>query len=221
MLVNRIWKFLTKKCESRNAQVLVKDWIDHPSDGIVRLSSQREIPQFTEKAVEIGTDPLGPPGSTHMAIRNDENGKQVLIGIFEGEHGPVSPERRVLTLFLSCVGKHLVGASLVPICPVVPVLEYAFNVFVPGFSVAITVLDDGAGHGEAEALGGELSILKILAVGHSRLYDGDSFCCGKGRLWSGKSRFAIVRHTAAEFAKHLDKLFDIPLHFFTVLFGFC
>ena len=75
-------------CESRNAQVLVKDWVDHPSDGIVRLSSQREIPQFTQKPVEIGTDyPFGPPGSTHMAIRNDENGKQVLIEIFEGEHG--------------------------------------------------------------------------------------------------------------------------------------
>lgn len=65
----------------------MKDWIDHPSDGIVRLSSQREIPQFTEEAVEIGTDPLGSPGSTHMAIRNDENGKQVLIEIFNGDHG--------------------------------------------------------------------------------------------------------------------------------------
>jgi len=63
-------------------------WKNKPSDGIVRLSSQREIPQFTQKPVEIGTDyPFGPPGSTHMAIRNDENGKQVLIEIFNGDHG--------------------------------------------------------------------------------------------------------------------------------------
>jgi hypothetical protein len=76
-------------CESRNAQVLVQDWIDHPSDGLVRLSSQREIPQFTEEAVEISINNTDNPriGSTHMAIRNDENGKQVLIEIFEGEHG--------------------------------------------------------------------------------------------------------------------------------------
>ncbi|NBC02931.1 MAG: hypothetical protein GVY20_04410 [Bacteroidetes bacterium] len=81
-------KFELNDCETRIFQVFVRDWIDHPSDGIVRLSSQREIPQFTEEAVEIGTDyPFGPPGSTHMAIRNDENGKQVLIEIFEGEHG--------------------------------------------------------------------------------------------------------------------------------------
>ena len=73
-------------CESRDAQVLVKDWIDHPSDGIVRLSSAREIPQRTEGPVVIG-DEEGEKGSTHMAIRNDENGKQVLIEIFDGEHG--------------------------------------------------------------------------------------------------------------------------------------
>jgi len=60
---------------------LVKDWIDHPSDGIVRLSSAREIPQRTEGPVVIG-DEEGEKGSRPMAIRNDENGENILIEIF-------------------------------------------------------------------------------------------------------------------------------------------
>jgi len=64
-------------------------WKNKPSDGIVRLSSQREIPQRTEGPVEISINNTDNPriGSTHMAIRNDENGKQVLIEIFNGDHG--------------------------------------------------------------------------------------------------------------------------------------
>ena len=60
-------------------------WVDHPSDGVVRLSSQMEIPQ-ANKSVVIG-DEEGEKGSTHMAIRNDENGKQILTEIFDGNHG--------------------------------------------------------------------------------------------------------------------------------------
>jgi len=86
-LFYRKTKFELNDCETRTFQVFVRDWIDHPSDGIVRLSSQREIPQRTEGPVVIRQEfPTDLPGSTHMAIRNDENGKQVLIEIFEGEH---------------------------------------------------------------------------------------------------------------------------------------
>jgi hypothetical protein len=59
----------------------VKDWIDHLSDGIVRLSSARKIPQRTEGPVVIG-DEEGEKGSRPMAIRNDENGENILIEIF-------------------------------------------------------------------------------------------------------------------------------------------
>lgn len=78
-----------ESCERSSRDVIEQFWLDHPSDGVVRLSSQMEIPQSNRNPVVLSINhPENPViGSTHMAIRNDENGRRVLTEIFNGVHG--------------------------------------------------------------------------------------------------------------------------------------
>jgi len=86
-------------CYSIIEEVVINNWTILPSDGLFSVEVQSSIPQATEAPVIISRD--NPRvwnwsqfqnirinyGSTHMAIRNDDIGKNALISLFEGDFG--------------------------------------------------------------------------------------------------------------------------------------
>ena len=78
---------------------VTNNWTILPSDGLFSVEVQSNIPQATEDPVIISKDNPSQNwnwlnmntridyGSTHMAIRNDDIGKNALIKLFEGDFG--------------------------------------------------------------------------------------------------------------------------------------
>ena len=87
-------------CYSIIEEVVTNNWTILPSDGLFSVEVQSNIPQATEDAViisrdnprvwswsEINENSRVDYGSTHMAIRNDDIGKNALIKLFDGDFG--------------------------------------------------------------------------------------------------------------------------------------
>lgn len=86
-------------CYTVMEEIITNNWTILPSDGVLSVETQMDIPQATEDPVIISKD--NPRvwdwshfpdirtdyGSTHMAIRNDDIGKNALIKLFEGDFG--------------------------------------------------------------------------------------------------------------------------------------
>lgn len=86
-------------CYLEDVTEITNHWTILPSDGVLSVETQMNIPQANELPVVISEnngrkwnwdnyrDIRTPQGSTHMAIRNDDKGRQMLISLFEGEFG--------------------------------------------------------------------------------------------------------------------------------------
>jgi predicted esterase len=86
-------------CYSVIEEVTTNNWTIFPSDGVLSVQTQMNIPQATEDPVIISKDNPSDNwnwdeilsrvkyGSTHMAIRNDDIGKNALVKLFDGDFG--------------------------------------------------------------------------------------------------------------------------------------
>jgi pimeloyl-ACP methyl ester carboxylesterase len=88
-------------CYTVMEEVVTNNWTILPSDGVLSVETQMDIPQATEDPVIISKDNPSQNwnwfdinnnsrvdyGSTHMAIRNDDIGKNALTKLFEGDFG--------------------------------------------------------------------------------------------------------------------------------------
>ncbi len=66
-------------CFQINMNFQVPGWIDHPSDGIVKASSAKHLPNATGGPVLM-------PGSSHFSNRNDGETKKCLEGLYNGAY---------------------------------------------------------------------------------------------------------------------------------------